>query len=417
MPTADATPGPGPAATIRRRHVLYVSGFDPQGPAHYHALYRAEAGKQALVSGYSIDVGPRQRGTAHSAYWDVRWTDDGGQTVDSRYEFLRWDDIVRKHWPRGTWRLVALTLATTTRMVINGSLWRILQTSWPAFMALAAPAALLAGCASGVAGLAVACAALMSLGHHAAGGVLLVGGLATLGGFARWAQGKVQMAWLMRSARAILLQAGDGRPELEQRLDAFAGHLLDLSRRPGIDELMVVGHSSGAMLAASVVARAIRRDAHLLERPGAPKLLTLGECIPVLSYQPEASAFRAELGILRAHTALCWLDVTAPSDGCCFALIDPTEVCLDGLAAGLRMPGGPKRLSPRFVQLFSSERYANVRADKYRCHFQYLMSGELRGVYDYFAITAGPLSLEVRFSSDEGIKNFEQFRWFGGPRR
>ena len=45
------------------------------------------------------------------------------------------------------------------------------------------------------------------------------------------------------------------------------------------------------------------------------------------------------------------------------------------------------------------------------------MSGELRGVYDYFAITAGPLSLEVRFSSDEGIKNFEQFRCFGGPRR
>jgi hypothetical protein len=107
--------------------------------------------------------------------------------------------------------------------------------------------------------------------------------------------------------------------------------------------------------------------------------------------------FEPSWGYSGAATTLCWLDVTAPSDGCCFALIDPTEVCLDGLAAELRMPGGPKRLSPRFVQLFSSERYANVRADKYRCHFQYLMSSELRGVYDYFAITAGPLSLEVRF--------------------
>lgn len=417
MPTAVTTPGPGPAAAVRRRHVLYVSGFDPQGPAHYHALYRAEAREQARVSGYRIDVGPRQRGTPHSAYWDVQWTDDGGQTVDSRYEFLRWDDIVRQHWPRGPWRLMALTLATTARMVANGSLWRILQTSWPAFMALAAPAALLAGCAAGAVALALACASLLSLGHGIAGGLLLVGGLLVLGGFARWAQGKVQMAWLMRSARAILCQARGGLPELEQRLDAFADRLLDLSRREDVDELMVVGHSSGAMLAASLVARAIQRDAHVLQRRAAPTLLTLGECIPVLSYQPEAKAFRTELGILRSSKNLSWLDLTAPPDGCCFALIDPTEVCLDGLADDQRSPGGPKRLSPRFAQLFSSKRYAGIRADKYRCHFQYLMAGELPGSYDYFAITAGPVALAQRFSTDPGVERFEQFRCFGGPRR
>jgi hypothetical protein len=57
-----------------------------------------------------------------------------------RTQFLRWDDLVRAQWPRSRWRLAALTLGTTVRMVGNGSLWRILQTSWPAFLALTLPA-------------------------------------------------------------------------------------------------------------------------------------------------------------------------------------------------------------------------------------------------------------------------------------
>ena len=125
---------------VCRRHVLYLSGFDPQGPAHYHALYAEQAALQASVLGERIDVGPRKR-SGPNAVWDVRWGGaDDDTAVETRYEFLRWDDIVRQHWPRGQWRLLALTLATTARLVGNGSLWRMLQTSWPAFVALAAPA-------------------------------------------------------------------------------------------------------------------------------------------------------------------------------------------------------------------------------------------------------------------------------------
>jgi hypothetical protein len=154
LPPIAASPPEATTATsrgsVRRRHVLYLSGFDPKGPSHYHALYADQAALQAQVSGYRLTVGPRQRAGANAA-WNIEWcAADGGPPVHTRYEFLRWDDIVRAHWPRGPWRLVSVTLATTARLAANGSLWRILQTSWPAFLALALPSALLLACALGV---------------------------------------------------------------------------------------------------------------------------------------------------------------------------------------------------------------------------------------------------------------------------
>lgn len=408
-----------PPATgrVRRRHVLYLSGFDPQGPAHYHALYAEQAALQAGVLGNGIDVGPRRRAGANAA-WDVRWRGaDGDTTVETCYEFLRWDDIVRLQWPRSRLRLVGLTLATTGRLLANGSLWRILQTSWPAFLALAAPAGLIVATALAVLGATslswwVGVSLSPLLGAASALGLLL-----GLVGWALRAQARGQAAWLMRSAAVILQQARGELPALEQRLDTFADRLVALAASEGIDEVLVVGHSSGAMLAVSVLARALAADPALLERTSKVALLTLGQCIPVLSYQPRASGFRAELAALRRRPTLTWIDVTAPPDGCCFALVDPTEVCLDGLPASERAPGGPKRLSPRFAQSFSPRRYREIKRDKYRCHFQYLMATELPAAYDYFSVTAGPLQLEERFAARPGVIGFQEFQCFGGPRR
>lgn len=408
-------------AAVRRRHVLYLSGFDPQGPAHYHALYREHAARQAAVSGYRLEVGPRVR-LGDNAAWSLQWQAMGDTPpVDTCFEFLRWDDIVRAHWPRGRARLIATTLATTARLVGSGSLWRILQTSWPAFLALALPAMLLLGVGAVAVGLVCAALGVHPMLTRLLGAAsaalctlaLLLGGGAALARAARVAEDRVQMAWLMRSASVILRQADGRLPELERRLDRFADRLRLLLAEPGLDEVLVVGHSSGAMLAVSVVARALGNAAP----PPRLGLLTLGECIPVLSYQPGAVAFRAELARLRAASDLVWVDYTAPPDGCCFALVDPTAVCEDGLPPHRRQAGGPKRLSPRFAELFGPEAWRRIRRDKYRCHFQYLMSGDHPGAYDYFLLTAGDRRLGGRLADQPGVTDFRRYRTFGGPAR
>lgn len=408
----DAAPG----RRVRRRHVLYLSGFDPQGPGHYHGLYVEQAALQAQVSGYRLSVGSRQRSGSNAA-WDLRWEGAEGEGVETRYEFLRWDDIVRQHWPRGQWRLLSVTLGTTARLLANGSLWRILQTSWPAFLALSLPGFLLLA----LAGLAVLLVLLGAL--VGASTVWWLGAAVPLAGFLplRWwgqrAQDKVQMAWLMRSASVVLRQARGEMPALESRLDEFAAHLRAIVRQADVDEVLVIGHSSGAMLAVSVVARALRSDPQLLQQSASLSLLTLGECIPLLSYQPEADAFRRELAVLRQAVELDWVDVTAPPDGCCFALVDPTEVVEDGWPPEARTVAGPKRVSPRFAQCFAPERYRAIRRDKYRCHFQYLMAVEVPGTYDFFALSAGPRLLADVFGHQQPVLRFSDFQRFGGPLR
>ena len=411
------------SGAVRRRTVLYLSGFDPQGAGRYHALYRNEAEKQSRVTGKTIRVGERHKEGPLASAWSVEMPLAVHGCVRTKYLFLRWDDIVRAHWPRSRWRLWSLTVSTTARMVANGSMWRFLQTSWPAFLALALPALSLA------ASLALLVAGwLASAGWwpDSPGGALALGfGVSWLAWrLLTWMNTRTQSDWLMRSARVILMQARGELPELEERLQGFADLLLAELRSPEApDEVLVVGHSSGAMLAISVVARVLQHPKTLPAEVQRLSLLTLGQCVPVLSYQPEAHGFRAELQCLRRRRDLQWLDVTAPPDGCCFALIDPTELSPprrpDHVEAADAAGGaqGPKRISARFATMFSDAQYRQIRRDKYRCHFQYLMAAEKLAEHDYFAITAGPQRLMQRHEKQPSVRGFRTFQRFGSPLR
>jgi pimeloyl-ACP methyl ester carboxylesterase len=416
--SSDASVPVASTDRVRRRHAFYVSGFDPQGPAHYHRLYAEEAVKQAAVGGYAIEVGARQRAGPHSSQWRVDFQPGTPEEVTTTVEFLRWDDVVRRHWPRSRWAVMLSALGSTARQVGNGVLWRILKTSWPAFLVLFLPPALVVAL---VAWAVLTVGLMVLLARHGLAGAaasLALGVSSAVGwiGFARRAEAKVQMAWLMRSTRFILRQARGQAPELEERIDDFGRRVAAALGDEEVDEVLVVGHSSGAMLAVSAAARALaaRRGASAGARPPGLSLLTLGECIPMLSFQPEAREFRGELASLAQSDGLDWVDFTAPPDGCCFALVDPTAVCAERASAPRW--ASPKRLSPRFAQLFEREAYERIRQDKYRCHFQYLMASQLRGAYDYFAITAGPERLSARFAAHASVEGFQDFQLFGGSK-
>lgn len=407
---------------VRRRVVLYLGGFDPQGPARYHAMVASAAAARREAD---VTVSARCKGDApHTSRWTLDWPDGHGGRGETQYHFLRWDDLVRAQWPRSRWRLAALTLGTTARMVGNGSLWRILQTSWPAFLALALPALSLV--ALGLIGLAWGIALLamarswpgLTAGAGASLGLLV--GLAALYATFGWLQARVQMDWLMRSARYILQQARGHAPELEARVDMHARLLAALAGQGDtVDEVLVVGHSSGCMLAVSMVARALPQ---WVSTPAAARptlsLLTLGQCIPVLSYQPEAQAFRAELARLRGCENLTWVDVSSPIDGCCFALNDPTQVCLDGHGeTDQPAPGAPKCVNPRWAQCFSPSRYRALKHDKMACHFQYLQATERPGPCDLLQWTTAPQCLAQTTGALPAVRGYRGLQRFGSPSR
>jgi len=373
---------------VHKRCVLYLSGFDPKGAAHYHALYRTESARQSQISGFQVTVGPRRKLPNGNAQWLLQAHDSGGE-VATDYEFLRWDDVVRRHWQKSPWRLGWDVLTTSVHYMKTGALWRMKRLSWPPFLALFAPFLLLCAVLLGVPlvgwGIWILATALGGTVVMAASFTLLWLGLALWG--ASSLERRFSMFWLMRSYAFTRRQAAGKTPELDQRLQQHADTLLQRVQDGGYDEVLLVGHSSGCIMAVEVMGRALQRAPRMASQGVAVNLLTLGQCIPLLATLPEASVFRQQLSCLGSSEGLGWVDVSAPPDGCCFALCDPLVVLQEPL--DIRQPDRPKLVSPRFVKMFEPAVYEKLKQDRFRIHFQYIMAADLPTEYDYFQWTAG----------------------------
>ncbi len=378
------------SASVHRRHVYFLSGFDPKGASFYHSLYRTEAQLQSGVSDYQIDVSARQRDSSGTNRWTVQFLQNGQQCMTT-VEFSRWDDIVRRHWLRSPAALLADVLRMYGYALASGvipKLWRLARRP---VIAWGYPAAFLLGAVilSAVLGvLAMAAAAGIGASHW----VALAAGVAALV-VVLWAAGVVERrlntTWLARIYSFARRQALDDVPELERRIDQVAQSVTHTIRSNAVDEVLVVGFSVGSILAVSVLSRVFDAVRSLKPEGQVPviSLLTLGHCIPMLGLLPEANRFRRELEELSRENALNWVDFSSPTDWGSFALIDPVSACVPG--ADNRVPGLPAMLSPRFHTLFQPERYQQLRRDKRRMHLQYLLAGEIPAGYDYFNLTAG----------------------------
>jgi hypothetical protein len=72
----------------------------------------------------------------------------------------------------------------------------------------------------------------------------------------------------------------------------------------------------------------------------------------MVSFLPAATELRSDLKQLGNSDAVTWVDVTAPGDGCSFALCDP--VAVSGQGDGTQ--NGPLVLSAAFTQTLSDAR-------------------------------------------------------------
>lgn len=387
--------------SIRRRHVLFLSGFDPKGASYYHRLYRSEAQKQSAVNGLSMEVSARQRDVEGNSFWRIDAQTPDGMKCRTTYEFAQWDDIVRRHWPRSMWRLLGDMLRAYALALGSGVIPAVWRLSRKTLTGLALPLVVLGG---GMAlGTLLGLSAMVSA--HKAGlgwpASLVTGLLLWLASlwWTRKLEDKLNTTWLVRIFSFVGKQASGQLPELETRLDALAAQLGQKLRDDAIDEILVVGFSVGSILAASTLARALRSAKNVSRDSVGPvlSLMTLGHCIPMLGLLPQARDFRQELGELAQNPELVWLDFSSPTDWGSFALIEPVRACKVALPHGMK--SSIVMRSPRFHAMFPAGVYAHLRRNKRRLHLQYLMAGLLPTEYDYFATTAGTLTLCDRYAA------------------
>jgi hypothetical protein len=218
-----------------------------------------------------------------------------------------------------------------------------------------------------------------------------------------------KMTWMIR-AYAFFIQLSSNRVAgFDERMAQHAQTILNRIRSDSDDEVLIVGHSLGSILAVTSLTEAIRREPLLGYAGPNVALLTLGQVLPMLTSLPKAQRFRDDLKHLSHAEGIHWIDFSAPPDGCCFALIHPLHaIGEDALAA----VDHPKLLSPRFADMFEPSEYATIRKDKFRCHFQYLMASKKTSLYDYFAITAGDTTLAERFSGTNSVTGYKGLSLF-----
>lgn len=380
---------------VGTRRVFYIPGYDPIHPRRYRELYRKESARQAAVSGYDIALKPRKSNDNFG--WCVAAEIDGA-AVTSEIEVLVWSDIVKGSLGQGI-AVTYLRLAYTAFAYIgSGALWRlaglrkgpVIAALYPVVMLiLQAFVALLAawglfrvgtwlGQWLGLAGPLLGAAAGLGLGW------------AILELFRRW-DSSFFVHYLMHDFAYNARTRGAMPPELDARLASFTDALAEALSSP-VDEVLLVGHSSGAHLGVTVLADLIRTGRVPADGPRLG-FLTLGQVVPMVSFLPRAWRLRQDLQYLSERDEICWVDVTAPGDGCAFALCDPVAV------SGVAQPGKkwPLVFSAAYTQSLSPARWKALRWRFFRLHFQYLCAFDAPKDYDYFRITAGPLSLEERY--------------------
>lgn len=395
-----------------RRRVFYIPGYDPIHPRRYRELYRKEGAEQARISGYGLDLRPR---TGKGAYgWHVLGRIGEGP-AEAEIEVLVWSDIVRGSMsnsiPATYWQL----LRTAWAYIASGALFQLMKLrkgpviaalypivflliemllalvfGWVCLVVTQILTSSLLSPLTGPVG-ALVLSALLALAVGTAGVILAL----------HWFKardGKVFAYYLMHDYAFSARFGGANPPELEARMAQF-GHAIREALTSGVDEVLVVGHSSGAHLGVSILADLIRAGLPAGHPPLA--FLSLGQVVPMVSFLPKARRLRGDLAYLSARPEITWVDVTAPGDGCAFALCDPVAV------SGVAPPDQrwPLILSAAFTQTLSPARWKELRWRFFRLHFQYLCAFDRPGDYDYFQVTAGPLTLAERYRNRAASKS------------
>ena len=406
----EAAPQSSATQQVRRRRVFYIPGYDPIHPRRYRELYRKEGAAQAAVSGYEVSLIGRQGPGSYG--WQVTGRMDGTET-EAEFDVLVWSDIVRDSMQLNIVQTYLLMMRTAWTYIASGTLWRLMQLRKGPVIAALYPV-----------GMLILQLVLALLLGHVLGGVIsfAVGRLALSGestGFAvrqmvaalsywavflttlvvvlRWfrkVDNKLYVYYLMHDYAYSARSKGANSAALEARMALFFDQIAE-ALRSDVDEVLVVGHSSGAHIGVSVLADLLREGQ---VAPSGPTLgfLTLGQVVPMVSFLPDAHRLRRDLHYLSDQAGITWVDITAPGDGCAFALCDPVSVTGVAPVTGKRWP---LVVSAAFTKTLSPERWKTLRWRFFRLHFQYLCAFDQPGDYDYFRITAGPMTLGQRYQN------------------
>lgn len=382
---------------VKRRLLIYVQGYDPRGLAEYYRMFRREYRRTCELYGLSGEVSRAENDPERFiTTWNVTTRGDGWQ-VATRYMFLRWEDIIRKDFARPAWWKIVNMYRVYALSLMSGVVTRIVKAHWRFGLFTLYPLALmtlwlLLGAVAG--GLAVKLLLVLGAPPVVARFVGIITGIGSFGSLLWLTEAKTYLLYLCDDSASTYQFAHRQRPDWEQRMETFAGYVVDAVRQSDADEVVIVGHSSGSFLAVDVLDRALARDPALGRHGPKVALLTVGANLPIVGFHTKAQWFRDWLRRLAVERDIAWVDYQSRHDTMNFWPFDPI--------AGHGIALGPERRNPlvvavSFRDLWIPAEFNRKRWSFFRAHFQFLHANDRPGAaYDYYMICCGPFDLSTR---------------------
>lgn len=368
------------------RDVFYIGGYDPRSYRYYYMLLKKNLLKQNAINNLNLEISSCISG-GQFPFCKITH-----QQAISYYYFLEWNAIVKKYWSNNLLDFILDFLYFLKMYILSGIFVTFIRESKVQLVAGLYPILyFIFGY-----GISFVVAYFLFLSLKAwnlffaifvvIGIVLLSSKLIIYGGK------KIAVFWLSNIytfCAKYALNKIEGMDCLNQGFAKMIYEKFKEHQTIKDYELILSAHSVGTILAVNVAAKVIamaKQEGISLEKF---KLLTLGECIPLVSFQKNYQTFRGDLELL-VNTPMVWFDITSPIDGACFPLVDFIKI------SKIKAKFSPIYLSARFHKLFTPQSYKKIRKNRYLAHFLYLYATEIIGVYDYFNFIGGADTLEAK---------------------
>lgn len=370
---------------IHKRRVFHVAGYDPAPPSAVRRRFARELKRFEETWSIKASIPESRLDDA----WEIAAAGPNWR-VETRYSLVPWDDIIQEIGHRPAWLRIPQGLLAFADFVVN-ALPKYLVANWRYALFFLYPLLMFAVLVA----LAVAGGLLAAVLTDSTL-VGLVTGAVALALLWHWPGRRLYLHLLFDDWIFSRGYMRHGHAALEARLDRAAQEVADAARSDA-DEIVVVGHSLGAVLAIELLDRALRIESALGQKGPRVALISVGSSILKIGLHSAAVPFRAAAERVASSPGIFWGDYQAISDVMNFYKRDPLT------AMGLPTRDVPLVRMVRIRHMLDPAIYKRIRYHPLRMHLQFVSGNNLRHAYDYFMLICGPLSVERQVRHDGAL--------------
>ena len=358
---------------IKSRLVLFFPGFEPLGAEKHRQRFERAAQKSAPLYDASILCSQLSESEFGLPAFTTYAKGDGWETK-SDIVIFDWSSVVAEFENRSLFMRFYLGLSAQIGLVLNGTLWAYLKTSWRYGLFFFYPLVLIiaVSLAGWVAG------SLISNYSNVYVSTML--GVALTAALLRLAVQKAHLLLMMDDwAFAASISTGfrTDSASIPHRFRAAFERLATGSQH---DEILVFAHSLGAVFAVDALGAALTKN------PGLElNFVTAGSSLMKIALNPNAKFLRESVKtVVKSKTK--WGDWRALTDVISFYGSNPATSL--GITEGVP----PKTINVRFRHMLSPLTYGKHKRNLFRTHRQFVLAAETRYPYSFHLIAAGPVS-------------------------